>query len=49
MSSDLVVIKTIGNFPSQSSKLYLLNLKNNLSEIRKELKKHNIINDTLLF
>ncbi|CAB4495877.1 unnamed protein product [Rhizophagus irregularis] len=43
------VIKTLGHLPSQSSKLCFLNLKNNLSDIRKELKKYKIINDTLLF
>jgi hypothetical protein len=51
MSSDcdMVLIKTIDDLPLQSPKYYLLNLNKNLSDIRKELKKRNIINDTLLF
>ncbi|RIA95363.1 hypothetical protein C1645_816731 [Glomus cerebriforme] len=45
----IVYIKTIGDFPLQSSKVYFLNLKNKLSDIRKELRKYKIINDTLSF
>ncbi|CAB5383625.1 unnamed protein product [Rhizophagus irregularis] len=43
------IIKTLGHLPSQRLKLCFLNLKNNLSDIRKELKKFRIIDDTLLF
>ncbi|GET62543.1 uncharacterized protein OCT59_019036 [Rhizophagus irregularis] len=45
------VIKTLGHLPSQSSKFCFLNLKNNLSDIRKELEKSKsrIIDNTLLF
>src|SRR4051812_24949412 len=48
-NTDIVNIKTIGDPSLQSHKIYFLNLKKNLSDIRKELKKRNIINDTLLF
>ncbi|CAB5383743.1 unnamed protein product [Rhizophagus irregularis] len=44
--SSIVFIKTIGD---QNPKLYRLNLTDNLSDIRKELEKHNTINDTLSF
>ncbi|EXX70782.1 hypothetical protein RirG_084490 [Rhizophagus irregularis DAOM 197198w] len=44
--SSIVFIKTIDE---QTPKLYRLSLTDDLSNIRKELEKYNIINDTLLF
>jgi hypothetical protein len=44
--SSIVFIKTIGD---QNPKLYRLSPTDNLSNIRKELEKHNTINDTLSF
>ncbi|RGB27234.1 hypothetical protein C1646_769370 [Rhizophagus diaphanus] len=43
------VIKTLGHLPSQRLKHCFLNLKYKLSDIRKELKKFKIIDDTLFF
>ncbi|PKY38016.1 hypothetical protein RhiirA4_439082 [Rhizophagus irregularis] len=51
MSSDVMVfIKIIGESSSQSSNKFCpLNLNNHLSDIRKELKDYNIINDIISF
>ncbi|RIA87288.1 hypothetical protein C1645_828006 [Glomus cerebriforme] len=50
MSSNPVTIKTISDQQIQNRSYYCqLNLNNHLSDIRKELRKYNIIDDTLLF